>query len=158
MPTPFHDLKIAGLDEERCYRLGTGEVRLYLQLSEKPPVGWSYLFIRAWQSMIHVPERRVGMEDGAIWIECTPAELKSHHLAELESALAQANQQFWSAVERRLNAERAQREAARQMEAELASLAEHWNPPSQPVHEEAPPRAGPRFPGHRFWRMIWRAF
>lgn len=158
MPTPFHDLKIAGLDEQRCYRLGTGEVRLYLQLSEKPPVGWSYLFIRAWQSMIHVQERRVGMEDGAIWIECAPAELKSHHLTELESALAQANQQFWSAVERQLNAERSQREAARQMEAELAALAEHWNPPSQPVHEEAPPRAGSRFQGHRFWQMIWRAF
>jgi hypothetical protein len=158
MPTPFHDLKIAGLDEERCYRLGTGEVRLYLQLSEKPPVGWSYLLIRAWQSMIHARERRVGIEDGAIWIECPPAELKSHHLAELESALAQANQQFWSAVERRLNAERAQREAARQMDAELAALAEHWNPPAQPFPEETSQDAGSGFRGRRFWRMIWDAF
>lgn len=120
-------------------------------------MGWSYLFIRAWQSMVHAHERRVGIDDGAIWIECAPAELKSHHLTELESAVAQANQQFWSAVERRLSAEHLQREAAREMKAELAALAEHWKPPSQSVHEDAAQRAGSTSAGRRFWRMIWHA-
>jgi hypothetical protein len=128
MNAPFHDLSIAGLQEERCYRVEGSLVRLFLQLSEAPPVGWSYLFIRAWQSMAHPLERRVGIEGDVIWIECTPVELRENQLPELQAAITQANEHYWSARQRRIEASRRQNEQHRQMQAELAELADCLNP------------------------------
>lgn len=128
MNAPFHDLSIAGLQEDRCYRVEGAGVRIFLQLSEAPPVGWSYLFIRAWQAMAHPLERRVGIEGDVIWIECAPAELRESQLPELQAAITQANEDYWSARQRRIEEARQQNELHRQMQAELAELADSLNP------------------------------
>lgn len=137
MNSPFHDLKIAGVLEERCHVVGGSVMRIYLGLSEAPPVGWSYLFCIAWQAAPHPLSRRVGVEGDTLWIECPPAEVLTHHLSELESSVTRANEMYWSAHRRRLSAEQQAREISNQARAQLAALADVLNPPSLTPTDEA---------------------
>src|SRR4051812_47961913 len=40
----FHDLRISALLKDRCSVTQNGLVRIQLELSEHPPLGWSYIF------------------------------------------------------------------------------------------------------------------
>lgn len=130
MNWPFHDLKITGVIEDRCQVIAGPAVRVYLQLSEMPPVGWSYQFHLAWQAAPHALARRVGIEGDALWIECVPAEVLTHHWRDLESAVARANACYWAACDERRKAEQHAEKMAQEARAQVAALANILNPPA----------------------------
>src|SRR6266566_168529 len=47
----FQGLRISALLKDRCSVTENGLVRVQLELSEHPPLGWSYIFLTVWQSM-----------------------------------------------------------------------------------------------------------
>jgi hypothetical protein len=157
MNRAFHALKIAALLEERCYVVKGPFVRLHLQLSEPPPVGWSYLFTRAWQEAPHVLERDVGIEGDVIWITCIPAEFIDYHLPELEAAITMANGRYWESAQRNARVEQQRLEREQQARAEVAALAGNLYP--RPAGEciEPPSPSNQKDCGVRHaWRLFWR--
>jgi len=131
MNATFEDLRITGLIEERCELTSGTVTRIYLQLSEPPPLGWSYLFNTAWDSAVHPVPRKVGVDGDAIWIECGPSELLVH-LPHVEAAMQYANATHAAALRRRLAAEQAHREREAEARAQLAALADYLNPTGNP--------------------------
>ncbi len=87
----FQDLRISGLHLERCHVANYPAIRIYLKLSDSPPLGWAYIFTTVWNSTVYDSKPPAGVEDGAIWIECALEELRQFHLTQLEKVLAQAN-------------------------------------------------------------------
>jgi len=87
-----------------------------------PPFGWSYIFTRAWEDILYDEKRPAGIEDGAIWIECAPDELRQHHLPQLEKAVAQANATYRSTEHQKAIAQRRQKELDSQTQAQLHEL------------------------------------
>ena|SRR5437660_3668008 len=45
----FQELRISALLKDRCYVTEKGLVRIQLELSGHPPLGWSYIFLNVWQ-------------------------------------------------------------------------------------------------------------
>jgi hypothetical protein len=90
----LQDLRITGLDTERSHAIAGALVRIYFQLSEPPPLGWSYIFTTVWQAVAYPLKRQAGMEGDAIWIDCIPEEIGTYHIKQLESAVAQANAKY----------------------------------------------------------------
>jgi hypothetical protein len=96
MKAPFEDLRITGLLRERSYIIEAPILRIYFQLSEPPPLGWSYMFTAVWREVLYAAKRPAGVEGDAIWIDCVPEEVKDLHLSELERAVAQTNVNYES--------------------------------------------------------------
>jgi hypothetical protein len=145
MNQPFQPLNLAGLIEDRCHLVDGPVARIYFQLSQSPPLGWSHLFNLAWLAVLHSVPRRTGIEGDSLWIECVPSEVLTH-LPELEAALAQANAGHIAALQRREERMRQRQELEAQTRSQLAVLAEQLNPPSsQPAspsdQEEQPKRS-----------------
>jgi hypothetical protein len=145
MNRPFQPLILARLVEDRCHLVDGPVARIYFQLSQPPPLGWSHLFNLAWLAVAHSVPRRIGIEGDSLWIECVPSELFTH-LPELEAALDQANAGHIAALQRREERMRERQELEAQTRSQLTALAEQFNPPaSQPAspfsQEEQPKRS-----------------
>jgi hypothetical protein len=128
MPKPFQDLRITGLLSERCYVVEGSILRIYLQFSDTPPLGWSYMFSLVWQAVQYPAKRPAGVEGDTIWIECAPNEVKQYHLAELEGAVAQTNEYYRSSQVESVVAEQQEEELDSQIQAQLDELANSLNP------------------------------
>ena len=135
MNQTFQPLIFAGLIEDRCHLVDGPVTRIYFQLSQPPPLGWSHLFNLAWLAMPHSVPRRIGIEGDSIWIECVPSEVLTH-LPELEAAMDQANAGHIAAMQRRDELVRQRQELEAQTRSQLAALAEQLNP--QPLHSASP--------------------
>ena len=118
----FQDLRISKLCKERCRFIESPTVRICLQLSSPPPLGWSYMFSCAWQATAYSSKRRAGLEDDMLWIECAPEEVAQCHLEELEKAVSQTNANYRFNVEQRAAAEQRQRELNARTQAQLDEL------------------------------------
>lgn len=143
MNRPFQPLYLAGLIEDRCHLVDGPVTRIYLRLSQPPPLGWSHLFNLAWLSGPHSVPRRIGIEGDSVWVECVPSELLTH-LPELEAATDQANAGHIAALQRSEELVRQRQELEAQTRSQLALLAEQLNPPSSqpasPLNEDEQPK------------------
>jgi hypothetical protein len=139
MNKPFQDLKITGLVDARCYVIADPIVRIYLQLSNTPPVGWPYTFTMVWRTVLYPAKRPVGFEGDTLWIECAVPELIPQHLAEIESAIAQTNEYFRSSSQDEGLTQQQQKDANRNIQEQLHELGNILNPR---VHAP-PPKAKP---------------
>lgn len=128
MTKPFHDVRITGLLSERCYVIEGSILRIYLQFSDAPPLGWSYMFSMVWQTVLYPAKCPAGVEGDTIWIECAPNEVKQYHLAELEGAVAQTNEYYRSSQAQSIAAEQQEEELDSQIRAQLDELANSLNP------------------------------
>jgi hypothetical protein len=95
---PFQDVTICGVLKRRSYVTKPPFVRVYLELSTHPPLGWSYVFMIIWHSEAD-PKPQVGIEEDALWVECRPGDLKEEHLPVLQKAIRAANCKYRSLVE-----------------------------------------------------------
>ena len=137
----FQDLRITGVDTERSHAVAGAVVRIYFQLSEQPPIGWSYTFTTVWEAMAYPLKRQAGVEGDAIWIECIPEEVETYHGEQLESAVAQANATYRDrARQQALDASR-QAELDAQLRSKLRDLSQTLYPADQLAGScNAPPR------------------
>jgi len=101
----FNDIRICQLLKERCYLTENQRVRIYLALSEDPPLGWSFIFMTYWQALVYASKPRVGIEDASLWVDCEPGRLKTAHLPELQKAMAHTNQTFGIGFQEQIEAE-----------------------------------------------------
>lgn len=149
----LRDLKLIGLDAERSHAIPGGMVRIFFRLSGSPPLGWSYVFMTTWQVLLYPLKRSTGVDGDAIWIECIPEEVGTHHLERLESVVEQANKQYRdAALLQAIHAShKLEREA--QLRSKLQDLSQTLYPAAEPV---VPP--APRFLGSAFFGRLWRLF
>ena len=151
----FQDLWITGLDTERSHAIGGALVRIYFQLSTPPPLGWSYMFTTTWQAVEYPLKRQVGVEGDVIWIECIPEELGTHHIEQLESAVAQTNAKYRDGTRQRvLNASR-QAELDFQLRSRLEDLRRTLYPADEKARSH---EASPRFWSSAFLTRLLRVF
>lgn len=95
MTDPFRDITLGEHLSDRSHPLKGAMYRVYLKLSEPPPSEWSDAFEHIWRREVYYSMKRpVGIEGGAIWIECVPEEIKQHHRKELEKAFSQTNTRY----------------------------------------------------------------
>jgi hypothetical protein len=95
----FEDLRVCGLIKERCYVTQRPLARIYLELSDSPPLGWSYILMSRWQTAACTEKARIGIDADTLWIECEPVSLKSHHLPELQKAISETNYRYRTALQ-----------------------------------------------------------
>jgi len=131
MNAPFEDLCITGLISERCYPVEGSSLRIHLELSQSPPLGWAYLFSQVWQAVEYPGKCPVGIEGGAIWIECAPDEVRTAHLPWLEWAIEQTCERYFAHYEQKRIAIERQRELSRQTHMKLEELANSFVPAQQ---------------------------
>jgi hypothetical protein len=101
----FQQLRISALLKDRCYVTEKGLVRIQLELSEHPPLGWSYIFLNVWQKSEDQKKARVGIEEDTLWVECDAAEFKDHDFPEVQRAIEETNTRFRKALEEQITAE-----------------------------------------------------
>ena len=155
---PFKELRITcSILEDRCYTIHGDVVRIYLQLSHTPPLGWSFMFTSLWQMEEPNGARpRAGVEGDAIWIECSPAEMRASYLPELECVVGQANACFRPSLQQKAAALATQQRLDDKARSQLHDLRCSLDP--------APPlaRKGTRFgTAGRFFSALsvsWSAF
>jgi len=154
MTKSFQDVKITGLLSERCYVIEGSILRIYLQFSDDPPLGWSYMFSMVWQTVEYPAKRPAGVEGDTLWIECAPKDVKEYHLAELERAVAQTNAYYRDSQEQRVAAEQQEQEWDSQVQAQLDELGRSLNPV---IHSDTQLRRSPRSGIGNVLRAIRRA-
>ena len=151
----FQGLTIKRLDAGRSHAIAGAMARIYFQLSEPPPLGWSYTFTTIWQSLTYPSKCQAGVESDTIWIECVPEEVATYHFGQLEDAVAQTNAMF---------RQRAQEQAFlagrnAQSDAELQARLEDLSRTLYPVDELAGDSSEPeRLWGSLFLARLRRAF
>jgi hypothetical protein len=101
----FQDLRISALFKDRCYVTEKGLVRIQLELSEHPPLGWSYIFLTVWQAIDDPKKVRVGIEEDALWVECEAAEFKNRDFPAVETAIEETNARFRKVLQEQIAAE-----------------------------------------------------
>jgi hypothetical protein len=101
----FRDLRISALLKDRCSVTQTGLVRIQLELSEHPPLGWSYIFLNVWQAIDDPKRARIGIEEDTLWIETDATEFKTRDFPEVEKAIEQTNAQFRKVLQEQIAAE-----------------------------------------------------
>jgi hypothetical protein len=126
--SPFQDLRISGLHLERCHVANHPIIRIYLKLSDRPPLGWAYIFTTVWNSAEYDLKPPAGVEDGALWIECALEELRQFHLPQLEEAIAQANATYRVTQRQKAVDLRSQKQLDDQTHALLKELETSLNP------------------------------
>ena len=126
--TPFEELRIIGVIRERSYIIEPPILRIYLQLSHAPPLGWSYMFSVVWQGVAYPAKRPAGVEGDAVWIECDPEEVRECHLPELERAVAQTNATYEASVQQSAIAKQHKKELNRHSRAQLDELSNSLDP------------------------------
>lgn len=155
MTKPFEDVKIIGLVSERCYVVEGHILRIYLQFSATPPLGWSYMFSMVWKTVLYPAKCRAGVDGDAIWVECAPKEVKEYHLAELEGAVAQTNEYYRSSQVECVAAEAQEAELDGQIRAQLDELANSLKPVA---NSNTQARRSPRLSISNALRALGRAF
>jgi hypothetical protein len=134
----FQGLKIIGLATERCYKLKEPLVRMYFQLSEPPPLGWSYIFTTIWRSLAYPTKRQTGVEMDAIWIDCIPEEVETNHIRQLEDALTQTNDIYKREAIKQANNVAYQSQLDSHLKLKLEELSQALYPtPSQPLKKRS---------------------
>jgi len=121
----FQDLRITKLCKEQCRFVESTTVRIYLQLSAPPPVGWSYLFSCVWQATAYPWKRCVGLEGDMIGIECALEEMEPHHLEGVEKAVSQTNANYRDFMQRQAAAEQQRNERNARLQAQLDELGDY---------------------------------
>lgn len=101
----FQDLRISGLLKERCFVTQTGLVRIQLELSEYPPLGWSYIFLTVWESVDYPAKARVGIEEDTLWVECEAAEFKNRDYPQIQNAIEDTNARYRAVLQEQIAAE-----------------------------------------------------
>jgi len=92
--TVFRDLRISALLKDRCCVTGNGLVRIQLELSEHPPLGWSYIFLTVWRQAENPNKARVGIEEDTLWVETEATEFKNHEFPAVQKAIEETNARF----------------------------------------------------------------
>jgi len=136
----FQDLRITGLDSERSHAIAGALVRIYFQLSEPPPLGWSYIFTTTWQAARNPLKRQAGMEGDAIWIECIPEEVGASHIEALASAVTGTNAKYRDETRQRVLNSRQQAEQDVQLRSRLEDLSRKLYPAKNAKSIEVTPR------------------
>jgi hypothetical protein len=101
----FHDLRISALLKDDCYVTQNGLVRVQLELSEYPPLGWSYIFLTVWQATEDPKKARVGIEEDTLWVETEAADFKDHEFPAVQKAIEETNARFRQVLEEQIAAE-----------------------------------------------------
>jgi len=101
----FRDLRISALLKDRCYVSENGLVRIQLELSEHPPLGWSYIFLTVWQQAENPNKARVGIEEDTLWVETDAAEFKNHEFPAVQKAIEETNSRFRAVLQEQIAAE-----------------------------------------------------
>jgi hypothetical protein len=101
----FKDLRISALFKDRCYVTEKGLVRIQLEFSEHPPVGWSYIFLTVWQAAEDPKKARVGIEEDTLWVECDAEEFKERDFPAVEKAIEETNARFRGVLQEQIAAE-----------------------------------------------------
>ena len=96
MERPFQDIRITGLDTNKSHDLPSqdGTYRLYLTLSDVPPVIWRDIFNRERSTPRSSIWRVATIEGMFIVITCTPEELEKYHLEFLKEDVKNTNEKF----------------------------------------------------------------
>jgi hypothetical protein len=101
----FQDLRISALLKDRCSVTESGMVRIQLELSEHPPLGWSYIFLTVWQAADDPKKARVGIEEDTLWVECDAQEFKERDFPVVEKAIEETNARFRGVLQEQIAAE-----------------------------------------------------
>jgi hypothetical protein len=101
----FQDLRISALLKDECYVTENGLVRVQLELSGHPPLGWSYIFLTVWQALDDPKKARVGIQEDSLWVETDAAEFKERDFPAVEKAIEEANTRFRSVLQEQIAAE-----------------------------------------------------
>jgi hypothetical protein len=101
----FKDLRISALFKDRCYVTEKGLVRIQLEFSEHPPLGWSYIFLTVWQAAEDPKKARVGIEEDTLWVECDAEEFKERDFPAVEKAIEETNARFRGVLQEQIAAE-----------------------------------------------------
>jgi hypothetical protein len=101
----FHDLRISALLKDDCYVTQNGLVRIQLELSEYPPLGWSYIFLTVWQATEDPKKARVGIEEDTLWVETEAANFKDHEFPAVQKAIEETNARFRQVLHEQIAAE-----------------------------------------------------
>ncbi len=131
----FQGLKIIGLATERCHEVKKPLVRMYFQLSEPPPLGWSYIFTTVWRPLAYPAKCQAGVEMDAIWIDCIPEEVKTNHIRHLEDALAQTNDIYKREAIKQANNKAYQVQLDSHLKLKLEELSQTLYPTAPPLTE-----------------------
>ncbi|HEY1663057.1 MAG TPA: hypothetical protein VGI03_11620 [Verrucomicrobiae bacterium] len=120
----FQGLTMIRLDTEHSHAIAETTARIYFELSEPPPMGWSYIFTTVWQAQDYPLKcpAKVETDKGALWIECAPEDVVPHHIAQLEEAVAQANATYCEQVRQQALMARHKAESAAQFRAKLEEM------------------------------------
>jgi hypothetical protein len=90
---------------------GSPLFRVYLQLSGFAPDRWGACFDTFWNRVVfYSMKRHTGVEGDALWIECVPEEVKSHHLAQLHRAVSETNKAYRTLLRQQAESNTAQHE------------------------------------------------
>lgn len=132
---PFKDITITGhVLEDRCYIVRDTVLRVYLQLSGTPPLGWAFMFSSCWQALKEAKTEGclqasgseakplAGVEGDSIWVECAPEELPGRYLPTLEKCVAQANAFFRPSLQQKAMARQAKRQLDLRARTQLREL------------------------------------
>jgi len=131
--SPFKDIAITGVVlEGRCYLVRGPVLRIFLQLSGAPPLGWSFMFTCVWQTIQYDGKPQAGIEGDAVWVECAPRELRERHLPSLEKSAAQANAFFRPALRQKGVAQQDQKQLDNQARSQLQQLRRSFEESAQP--------------------------
>ena len=120
--TSFQGLKLAGLLADRCHPIKGDLVRIYFQLSEPPPLGWSYLFTNVWRGLGCPMNRQTGVAGDAIWLDCIPEEVAASLWSQLEQALLETNAIYQNKAREQAGDEARQRQLQAQLYFKLQEL------------------------------------
>jgi hypothetical protein len=101
----FQGLRISALLKDRCYVTDKGSVRIQLELSEYPPLGWSYIFLTVWDSTDYPMKSRVGVEEDTLWVEGEGSEFKNRDLPEIQKAIDETNARYRTVLQEQILAE-----------------------------------------------------
>jgi hypothetical protein len=101
----FQGLRISALLKDRCSVTENGLVRVQLELSEHPPLGWSYIFLSVWQSMDYPMKSRVGVEEDTLWVEGEASEFKNRDFPEIQKAIDETNTRYRTVLQEQILAE-----------------------------------------------------
>ena len=80
-------------------------MRFQLELSEYPPLGWSYTFLTVWDSTDYPMKSRVGVEEDTLWVEGEASEFKNRDFPEIQKAIDETNARYRTVLQEQILAE-----------------------------------------------------
>ena len=144
---PFKDITLtANILEERCYVVHDSVLRIYVQLSEPPPLGWAFMFKSVWEAAEYDGKVPAGAEGDAVWVDCEPEEMRDLHYPALAAVVDHTNKCFRPSYQEKAAAQQRKTQLDSQARVRLRVLRLSLAP--QPTEESAPAKQVKRgFPG-----------